>query len=102
MPRFKVNVTSAEAILESCMVQKSQDCCGIEQRICDNEVRKIVLSYLVHNCFKETAETFIGCSDMKRTADCAVDIDKRKRVFLASIYFLSLSYGFGLLVCFDF
>jgi len=50
-------------------------------RICDNEVRKIVLSYLVHNCFKETAETFIGCSDMKRTADCAVDIDKRKPIY---------------------
>lgn len=55
---------------------------GAAQKVSDGEVRKIVLSYLVHNCFKETAETFIACSGMKRTADCSVDIDKRKRVFL--------------------
>jgi hypothetical protein len=55
---------------------------GLEwgQKVSDSEVLKIVLSYLVHNCFKETAETFIACSGMKRTADCSVDIDKRKRM----------------------
>ena len=53
---------------------------GFMQKVSDSEVRKIVLSYLVHNCFKETADTFIACSGMKRTADCIVDIDKRKRM----------------------
>jgi hypothetical protein len=54
---------------------------GAAQKVSDSEVRKIVLSYLVHNCFKETAETFIACSGMKRTADCSVDIDKRKPIY---------------------
>jgi hypothetical protein len=56
---------------------------GLEwgQKVSDSEVLKIVLSYLVHNCFKETAETFIACSGMKRTADCSVDIDKRKPIY---------------------
>jgi hypothetical protein len=54
---------------------------GAAQKVSDGEVRKIVLSYLVHNCFKETAETFIACSGMKRTADCSVDIDKRKPIY---------------------
>ncbi|XP_024396245.1 uncharacterized protein [Physcomitrium patens] len=52
-----------------------------ENVVSDSEVRKIVLSYLVHNCFKETAESFIACSGMKRTADCSVDIDKRKPIY---------------------
>ncbi|BBM98890.1 hypothetical protein Mp_1g16970 [Marchantia polymorpha subsp. ruderalis] len=50
-------------------------------KINDNDVRKIVLSYLVHNCFKETAETFISCTGMKRSVDCSVDIDKRKPIY---------------------
>ncbi|KAL5975084.1 hypothetical protein ACLOJK_031760 [Asimina triloba] len=49
--------------------------------VSDNDVRNIVLSYLVHNCFKETAETFITCSGMKQPADYPVDMDKRKPIF---------------------
>ncbi|XP_058074922.1 uncharacterized protein LOC131223505 isoform X2 [Magnolia sinica] len=49
--------------------------------ISDNDVRNIVLSYLVHNCFKETAETFIACSGMKQPTDYPVDMDKRKPIF---------------------
>ncbi|KAF9602239.1 hypothetical protein IFM89_025949 [Coptis chinensis] len=47
----------------------------------DNDVRNIVLSYLVHNCFKETAESFIACTGMKQPADFPVGIDKRKPIF---------------------
>lgn len=47
----------------------------------DNDVRNIVLSYLMHNCFKETAETFISCTGMKQPADYPVDIDKRKPIY---------------------
>jgi hypothetical protein len=56
--------------------------CVVLQKINDNDVRKIVLSYLVHNCFKETAETFIQCTGMQLTPDYSVDIDKRKGVCL--------------------
>ncbi|KAF8406485.1 hypothetical protein HHK36_008574 [Tetracentron sinense] len=45
----------------------------------DNDIRNIVLSYLVHNCFKETAESFIACTGMKQPADYPVDMEKRKR-----------------------
>ncbi|XP_077210550.1 lisH and RanBPM domains containing protein [Tasmannia lanceolata] len=47
----------------------------------DKDVRNIVLSYLVHNCFKETAETFITCTGMQQPADYPVDMDKRKPIF---------------------
>ncbi|XP_068652315.1 uncharacterized protein [Aristolochia californica] len=47
----------------------------------DNDVRNIVLSYLVHNCFKETAETFIGSTGMKQPPDYPVDMEKRKPIF---------------------
>lgn len=50
-------------------------------KINDSDVRKIILSYLVHNCFKETAETFISCTGMQLTADYSVDIDKRKPIY---------------------
>ncbi|CAA6653700.1 unnamed protein product [Spirodela intermedia] len=47
----------------------------------ESDVTKIVLSYLVHSCFKETAETFITCSGMKPPADYLVDMDQRKSIF---------------------
>ncbi|GLJ05570.1 hypothetical protein SUGI_0020490 [Cryptomeria japonica] len=47
----------------------------------DNDVRNIVLTYLMHNCFKETAETFISCTGMKQPANCPFDIDRRKPIY---------------------
>ncbi|MQM09490.1 hypothetical protein Taro_042360 [Colocasia esculenta] len=47
----------------------------------DSDVCNIVLSYLMHSCFKETAETFIGCSGMKQPVDYPADMDKRKSIF---------------------
>ncbi|KAL5713364.1 hypothetical protein ACHQM5_015448 [Ranunculus cassubicifolius] len=47
----------------------------------DSDVRNIVLSYLVHNCFKETAESFITSTGMKQPSDYPVDMDKRKPIF---------------------
>ncbi|OAY22699.1 glucose-induced degradation protein 8-A homolog isoform X1 [Manihot esculenta] len=47
----------------------------------DNEIHNVVLSYLVHNCYKETVESFIACTGMKQPADCLEDMDKRKRIF---------------------
>ncbi|KAJ9166038.1 hypothetical protein P3X46_020839 [Hevea brasiliensis] len=47
----------------------------------DNEIHNIVLSYLVHNCYKETVESFVACTGMKQPADCLEDMEKRKRIF---------------------
>ncbi|XP_010923261.1 uncharacterized protein [Elaeis guineensis] len=47
----------------------------------DGDDRNIVLSYLVHNCFNETAETLLACTGMKQPVDYLVDMDKRKSIF---------------------
>jgi hypothetical protein len=74
---------------------------GLEwgQKVSDSEVLKIVLSYLVHNCFKETAETFIACSGMKRTADCSVDIDKRKRMLPCLLGYFKICLSIHMVLC---
>ncbi|KAA8528694.1 hypothetical protein F0562_036049 [Nyssa sinensis] len=47
----------------------------------DNDINNIVLSYLVHNCYKETVESFVTCTGMKQPADHLEDMEKRKRIF---------------------
>nr|CAD1828018.1 unnamed protein product [Ananas comosus var. bracteatus] len=49
--------------------------------ISDADVRNIVLSYLIHNCFKETADAFLTSTGMKHPVDYLVDMDKRKSIF---------------------
>ncbi|KAJ4702024.1 glucose-induced degradation protein 8-like [Melia azedarach] len=48
----------------------------------DNDIHNIVLSYLVHNCYKETVDSFITCTGMKQPdeTDCLEDMAKRKRI----------------------
>lgn len=48
------------------------------QDVSDSDSHNIVLSYLVHNCFKETVESFIGSTGIKQPANCLEDIDRRK------------------------
>ncbi|KAM3332916.1 hypothetical protein ACQJBY_028185 [Aegilops geniculata] len=48
--------------------------------VSDNDVRNIVLSYLMHNCFKESAETFLSSTGLKLPVDYTVDVDKRKAI----------------------
>ncbi|KAG8503084.1 hypothetical protein CXB51_000913 [Gossypium anomalum] len=47
----------------------------------DNDVHNIIMSYLVHNCFKETVESFIACTGMKQPSDYLEDMEKRKRIY---------------------
>ncbi|KAI9113223.1 hypothetical protein QN277_014680 [Acacia crassicarpa] len=47
----------------------------------DNDIQNIVLSYLIHNCYKESVESFIACTGMKQPADYLEDMEKRKRIF---------------------
>jgi len=36
----------------------------------------------MHNCFKETAETFLSSTGLKLPVDYTVDVDKRKGIYL--------------------
>ncbi|XP_078435466.1 lisH and RanBPM domains containing protein isoform X2 [Wolffia australiana] len=47
----------------------------------ESDVARIVLSYLVHSCFKETAESFMSCSGIKPTVDYLSNMEQRKSIF---------------------
>ncbi|KAJ6931439.1 hypothetical protein NC652_014820 [Populus alba x Populus x berolinensis] len=47
----------------------------------DNDIHNIVLSYLVHNCYRETLESFVDCTGMPEPADYIEDMEKRKGIF---------------------
>ncbi|KAK3425313.1 glucose-induced degradation protein 8 homolog [Eucalyptus grandis] len=47
----------------------------------EDDIHSVVLSYLVHNCFKETVESLTTCTGMKQPASCCEDMEKRKRIF---------------------
>ncbi|XP_050159422.1 uncharacterized protein LOC126632930 [Malus sylvestris] len=51
----------------------------------DNDINSIVLSYLVHNCYKETVESFVASTGTKQPADCVEDMEKRKRIFQCAV-----------------
>ncbi|KAJ8762264.1 hypothetical protein K2173_007420 [Erythroxylum novogranatense] len=46
----------------------------------DNDIHNIVLSYLVHNCYKETMEAFVACTGIKQPEDNLEDMNKRKKI----------------------
>ncbi|XP_019414974.1 PREDICTED: glucose-induced degradation protein 8 homolog [Lupinus angustifolius] len=47
----------------------------------DNEIHDVVLSYLIHNCYNESVESFIACTGMKQPTDYLENMEKRKRIF---------------------
>ncbi|XP_011083893.1 glucose-induced degradation protein 8 homolog [Sesamum indicum] len=55
--------------------------CYLYWRSFINDIHKIVRSYLVHNCFKDTLESFIACTGVKQPVDHLEDMEKRKRIF---------------------
>ncbi|XP_057519586.1 uncharacterized protein LOC130800203 [Amaranthus tricolor] len=48
--------------------------------VSDSDIHNIVLSYLVHNCFKESVESFVSCTGIKQPTNCLEEIDKRKKI----------------------
>ncbi|KAL3505342.1 hypothetical protein ACH5RR_035183 [Cinchona calisaya] len=46
----------------------------------ESDIHNIVLSYLVHNCFKDTVESFTSCTGLKHSVDQLEDMEKRKRI----------------------
>ncbi|GLU04515.1 hypothetical protein SLE2022_216550 [Rubroshorea leprosula] len=51
----------------------------------DNDIHSIVMSYLVHNCFKETVDSFIASTGMKQSSDYLDHMEKRKRIFTLAL-----------------
>ncbi|KAL0351822.1 UNVERIFIED_CONTAM: hypothetical protein Scaly_1570900 [Sesamum calycinum] len=51
---------------------------SLSEAINENDIHKIVRSYLVHNCFKDTLESFIACTGVKQPVDHLEDMEKRK------------------------
>ncbi|KZV26771.1 hypothetical protein F511_25335, partial [Dorcoceras hygrometricum] len=47
----------------------------------EKDIYKVVLSYLVHNCFKDTVDSFITCTGLKQPTGHLEDMEKRKRIF---------------------
>ncbi|XP_052108992.1 uncharacterized protein LOC107460105 [Arachis duranensis] len=47
----------------------------------DDDIHSIILSYLIHNCYKESVESFIACTGMKQPANYMENMEKRKRIF---------------------
>ncbi|KAH1244295.1 Glucose-induced degradation protein 8 [Glycine max] len=54
---------------------------AVKDAVNDNDIHNIVLSYLIHNCYKESVESFIACTGATQPADYLEDMDKRKRIF---------------------
>ncbi|GAB2267698.1 hypothetical protein Dimus_002681 [Dionaea muscipula] len=46
----------------------------------ENDIHNIILSYLVHNCFKDTVESFITSTGMQQAAGCLEEVNKRKEI----------------------
>ncbi|GAB2291814.1 hypothetical protein Dimus_026065 [Dionaea muscipula] len=46
----------------------------------ESDIHNIVLSYLVHNCFKETVESFITSTGMQQPASCLEGLERRKGI----------------------
>ncbi|CAI9116829.1 OLC1v1018094C1 [Oldenlandia corymbosa var. corymbosa] len=46
----------------------------------ESDIHNVVLSYLVHNCFNETVESFTSCTGMKQSADSLESMEQRKKI----------------------
>ncbi|KAJ6730995.1 VACUOLAR IMPORT AND DEGRADATION PROTEIN 30 [Salix viminalis] len=51
----------------------------------DIDIHNIVLSYLVHNCYRETLESFVACTGMPEPADYIEDMEKRKGIIRCAL-----------------
>ncbi|EPS61808.1 hypothetical protein M569_12982, partial [Genlisea aurea] len=47
----------------------------------ENDIHKIVQSYLIHHCFRDTLESFLACIGVKPSVENSEDMDRRKRIF---------------------
>ncbi|KAL3640921.1 hypothetical protein CASFOL_015889 [Castilleja foliolosa] len=47
----------------------------------DNDIHKVIQSYLVHNCYNQTLESFNECIGEKKPVIQLEDMEKRKRIY---------------------
>ncbi|GER26554.1 LisH and RanBPM domains containing protein [Striga asiatica] len=47
----------------------------------NNDINKIILSYLVHNCYEDTLNAFIACTGEKHPVRNLEDLEKRKQIY---------------------
>ncbi|CAA0821988.1 LisH and RanBPM domains containing protein [Striga hermonthica] len=47
----------------------------------NNDINKIILSYLVHNCYEDTLNAFIACTGEKHPVSNMEDLEKRKQIY---------------------
>ncbi|KAI0511309.1 hypothetical protein KFK09_011935 [Dendrobium nobile] len=73
--------SSMERLIQQATVIRQYLHQELGKSINDNDVRNIVLSYLVHNCFKETAEALLTGTGMQQSVNYLSDLDKRKAIF---------------------
>lgn len=53
----------------------------VNQVVDDNDIHSIVMSYLLHNCFNETADSLASCTGVKQPAIDRDNLERRKREF---------------------
>lgn len=56
------------------------------QAISEKDVSNIVLSYLIHNCYEESAESFMAGTGAKRPTDYLDNMEKRKSMLIFSFF----------------
>lgn len=64
--------------------------CMYLQAINEKDVPNIVMSYLIHNCYEESAESFIASTGSKRPTDYLDNMEKRKSMFIVVFQFSRL------------
>ncbi|CAA0843409.1 LisH and RanBPM domains containing protein [Striga hermonthica] len=51
----------------------------------DNDINKIIISYLVHNCYNDTLDAFVACTGEKHPISNREDMEKRKRIYHSAL-----------------
>jgi hypothetical protein len=58
----------------------SKDFSFVNQVVADNDIHSIVMSYLLHNCFNETADSLASSTGVKQPAIDRDNMERRKQI----------------------
>jgi len=56
------------------------------QALGENVVNDLILSYLIHNGYRESSESFIACTEMNRPAEDLEKMEKRISRFIIVVF----------------
>jgi hypothetical protein len=81
----------------------SKDFSFVNQVVADNDIHSIVMSYLLHNCFNETADSLASSTGVKQPAIDRDNMERRKRELYKSSFVLLLNECLCnyVIICFD-